>query len=174
MGDLAELAVRITHLEMTAAPTRRPSVPSGMRLALMRADPVPPAFYRFLYEQVGKPHHWLSRRNLDDAALAAVLAGPVEVTVFYLDGAPGGYFELNLAHLPGWVEITHFGLMPHAQGRGLSRWLLGEAISAAFAHKPASVILQTNTLDHPRALSLYQRAGFSPVGWQETTVQAWT
>lgn len=174
MGDPSELAVRITHLEMAAAPTRHFSVPTGMRLALMRADPVPPAFYRFLYEQVGKPHHWQSRRNLDDMALTGILAGPVEVTVLYVDGAPGGYFELNLAHLPGWVEITHFGLMPHVQGRGLSRWFLGEAISAAFAQKPSRVILQTNTLDHPRALRLYQRAGFSPVGIQETTISAWT
>ena len=45
-------------------------LPKGM--ALMKPEPVPLHFYRYLYEQVGKAHHWLLRRELSDADLAAV------------------------------------------------------------------------------------------------------
>ena len=167
------LSARITHLEMTR-PAERRAPPLGPKIAIMRAGEMPPAFYRFLYEQIGKPHHWSLRRNLGDAALSeAIHAETTEISVLYVDGSPGGFFELDLTRLPDEAEILYFGLMPHCQGRGLARFFLSEAIAAAWAHAPAKVAIHTNTLDSPRALQLYQKAGFTPVGWSEEEVDAW-
>ncbi len=38
---------------------------------------------------------------------------------------------------------------------------------------PAKVDVHTNRLDHPRALPLYQKMGFVPVGRGEEQVEAW-
>jgi GNAT superfamily N-acetyltransferase len=81
----------------------------------------------------------------------------------YLDGAPAGFFDLKL-HLPEEVELAYFGMMEHATGQGLGRWFLGAAVEAAWSYKPQKVTVQTCTLDHPAALPLYQKLGFSPVG----------
>jgi len=169
-----KLTARVTHLEMLVPPPYRVQMPLGHRLALMAARQMPPHFYRYLYEQVGKPHHWLLRRRLDDAALAAEIhSAQVEIQVLYCDGSPAGFFELDLSRLPGDVAIRYLGLVPDFQGRGLSKFFLSEAILAAWAHEPESVTIQTNTLDSPRALQLYQRAGFQPVAWSEEQVEPW-
>jgi len=173
-GRGKKLLARITHLEMRAPPAHRVPMPSGHRLALMAARDIPAHFYRYLYEQVGKPHHWLLRRNMDDAALAAqVNAETTQIEVLYCEGVPAGFFELDLAQLPGAVEILYFGLVPEFQGRGLSRFFLSAAIFAAWAHEPEMVTIHTNTLDSPRALQLYQKLGFNPVAWSQEEVEPW-
>lgn len=168
------LTARVTRLEMTAPPVQRIPVPTGPKLALMRAVDIPLHFYRYIYEQVGKPHHWLMRRSLDDAALAAVIHSPdTEIEILYVNGAPAGFYELDLSRQPEKVEIRYFGLVPEFQGRGLSKFFLSSAIFAAWAHDPVKVTINTNTLDSPRALILYQQLGFTPVGWSEEKVEAW-
>lgn len=168
------LTARITHLEMLGPPAHRVPMPMGPRLALMRVDAIPLAFYRYLYEQVGRAHHWLLRRDLADQALSAAVHGPhTEISVLYAQGAPAGFFELTTARLPDEVEIVYFGLTPDFQGRGFGRFFLSEAIFAAWAHNPRRLLIHTNTLDSPRALQLYQKAGFAPFGWSEEHVPAW-
>jgi GNAT superfamily N-acetyltransferase len=65
------------------------------------------------------------------------------------------------------VEIGYFGLMPHAIGRGLGRWLLGEAIRDAWCGDPTRLWLHTCTLDHPAALPNYLKAGFVVTGTEQ-------
>lgn len=168
------MTARITHLEMLAPPPQRVAMPLGSRLAVMRARAMPLHFYRYLYEQVGRPHHWLARRHMPDAELAAILHGDrTEIHVLYADGAPAGFFELDLGGQPDENEIVYFGIVPDFQGRGLARFFLSEAIFAAWTHQPHRLVIHTNTLDNPRALQLYQRAGFSPYAFSEETVQPW-
>lgn len=168
------LTARITHLEMLSLPAHRVAMPLGLRLAVMRARDMPLHFYRYLYDQVGKPHHWLARRHTPDADLAAILHGErTEIQILYADGAPAGFFELDFAGLPEEAEIVYFGIVPDFQGRGLARFFLSEAIFAAWAHQPDRLVIHTNTLDNPRALQLYQRAGFSPYAYSEEAVQPW-
>lgn len=170
----APLKARVTHLEMHSVPAHRVPMPLGQKLALMQVRHMPASFYRYLYSEVGRPHHWSMRRDMDDAALRSLLDTPAtEISVLYVDGAPAGFFELNLADLPDEAEILYFGLTPDFQGRGLARFFLSEAIFAAWAHAPEKIVIQTNTLDSPRALGLYQKLGFSPVGWSEEEVEPW-
>ena len=62
-------------------------------------------------------------------------------------------------------------MMRHATGLGLGRWFLGAAIEAAWATGPKQIVVQTCTLDHPAALPLYQKLGFSPVGQVKEAVE---
>ncbi len=164
------LAVHVTELEMTAPPKQSLPVPVNIQTAIMRVPAIPPAFYRFLYLQVGRRWHWVDRLRLTDEALSAVLHDARNtVTVLYVNGAPAGFFEL-LKLDDDTVELSHFGLFEHALGLGIGKWFLLQALYAAWSSSPKVVRVSTNNLDHPRALQLYQRFGFSPVSTRDTTL----
>jgi GNAT superfamily N-acetyltransferase len=74
---------------------------------------------------------------------------------------PAGYFELDCRNREE-IWLAYFGIIPEFRGRGLGKWLLSEAIAAAWLRKPERVRVETCTLDDPRALPLYQRMGFVP------------
>jgi hypothetical protein len=66
---------KVTYLEMLA-PTQRKAAPPRNDLAVIHAKKPTLSFYRYLYDTVGKPYHWLSRRKLTDAELAALVHDP--------------------------------------------------------------------------------------------------
>jgi GNAT superfamily N-acetyltransferase len=168
------LKAHVTFLEMRQPPVRLPPMPTRPRLALLRAPAIPLPFYRYLYEQVGKPHHWMLRRAMADTQLAQAIHAPTtEIGVLYADGAPAGFFELDFSGLPARAELAYFGLCRTHVGLKLGRWFLAEAVAALWAKKPGIAAVHTNTLDHPAALPLYQRLGFEPVGVGEEEVEAW-
>ena len=173
-GPDRTLTAHITELEMDVMPSRRTPLPSGQKISLMRTSGMTPEYYAFLYEQVGRPHHWFVRRNMPDAMLKAELeSGKSEIWVLHADGCPAGFFEIGMEDLPEKAEIRLLGLLPAYQGRGLSKFLISEAVFAAWAHNPQKVAIETNTLDSPRALVLYQKAGFHPVGSRVELVEPW-
>jgi len=131
------LVARVTHLEMTQPFTRHVPVPTRPVIALMRAQYIPSEFYRFLYEMVGKPHHWQDRRDMPGTELYTTINdADCEINVLYADGCPAGFFELDLKNLPESVAIAYLGLGIEYQGLGLGKWFLSAAIGAAWAHKP--------------------------------------
>ncbi len=161
--EIPEFTQTVTALEMFKRPSRPPAPIPLLKLALMRLDPPTVPFYRYLFNTVGGPWNWYSRRFLDDAALAAIILDPkIEITIPYVGGVPAGYFELD-RRKPGECELGFFGLMPDFIGRGLGRWLLEKAVDAAWsAPDVGRVWVHTCNLDHPRALGLYQKVGFVP------------
>lgn len=164
------LRATVTHLQMAQPPQRYPAAPAGPQLALFRCRAMPLHFYRYLYDRVGRDWHWTAALTLSDAELSERLSNArTDVRVLYMDGSPAGFFELR--RLSGEeCRLVHFGLMPHAIGRGLGRWFLGEAIRAAWEEGSHTVTVETCTLDHPAALQLYQKMGFSPVWRKDETV----
>jgi ribosomal protein S18 acetylase RimI-like enzyme len=150
----------VTYLEMTERPTRPPRPAPVKKLALMRAEECTVSFYRYLYRAVGEPWVWFERRTWSDEKLLATIRRPeTEVSVLYVAGVPAGYYELDRADSDD-VELAYFGLVPEFIGRGLGAWLLDAAIDSAFRTDPKRVFVHTCTFDHPKALGLYQRAGF--------------
>lgn len=116
------------------------------------------AFYRDLYDRVGRPWLWYERRLLSDVALQTLLDQPDhELHVARHDGDLVGYFEL------GGNELVFFGLTLPYIGRRIGPWLLDRAIERIFARGVKRIDLNTNTLDHPKALDTYRKAGFRPV-----------
>jgi ribosomal protein S18 acetylase RimI-like enzyme len=164
------LDITVTHLEMTARPIRasRPHPPG--RHALMRAEAPPIAFYRFLYEAVGARWFWFERRRMSDEALGVIIADPkVEIYVLHVEGAPAGFIELDRRPASD-IDIALFGIMPAFMGRGFGAYLLDWGVSQAWSYEPGRLTVRTCTLDHPRALQTYQRAGFVPVRQEPRTI----
>ncbi|WP_193370479.1 GNAT family acetyltransferase [Pelagibius marinus] len=161
----------ITYLEMTERPALAPvHPPMKTKFALMLAEQPTVGFYRYLYNSVGGDWRWWYRRQMTDEELAGILADErVEVFVLYVDGAPAGYFELDRREEPT-IDLAYFGLMPHCVGRGLGRYLLYSAIEQAWSYEPQRLTVNTNTMDHPRALPLYQRMGFVPYRQEEQEI----
>ena len=151
----------VTYLEMHQRPTR-PTVPAPMgKFAILRAENPTVSFYRYLYDAVGEPWNWTDRRMLGDDELGAIIGDPkVEIYVLYAGGVPAGFLELD-RRIEGEVEIAYLGLLPDFAGRGLGRYFLDWAIHAAWENEPKRVWVHTCDLDDPRALPVYQRAGFA-------------
>lgn len=166
-----EIDVTVTFLEMAVPPAHARPLPMNRQVALLRARAMPLHFYRYLVDRVGRRWHWVNILRMSDEDLAATIHAPDrDIRVFYLDGAPAGFFDLK-PHLPGEVELAYFGMMDHATGQGLGRWFLGAAVDAAWSYRPERVTVQTCTLDHPAALPLYQKLGFAPVGQKKEVVR---
>jgi len=162
-GDTVQYTV--TFLEMTARPTAPiPPMPAGPQLALIGAKTPPVAYFLYLYDAVGAEYEWTDWHDAADDELATFVQDPkVELFTLMVDGWPGGFFMLDTRE-PGVCDLAYFGLVPHAVGRGLSGWLLGSAIHMGWDRRGVRrMTVNTNTLDHPRALALYQKLGFVPV-----------
>lgn len=170
-GD--RVTVAITYLEMPARPEGPfPPLPLTAPVSLIRAEDPPAAYFRYLYDLVGADWEWTDRHADDPDQQAAWLADPaVSLTSMLVRGWPAGFFVLDgraAAQGPGGVDLAYFGLSSRALGQGLGRWLLGEAIRAGWAREGcARLTVNTCSLDHPRALPMYQRAGFRPVRREE-------
>jgi GNAT superfamily N-acetyltransferase len=151
----------ITYLEMLERPAgRRPPAPLE-KLAVMRAEGCTVSFYRYLYDTVGAPWLWFERRIIDDAALAAQIGKPtIEIFVLYVRGVPAGFFELDTAAARE-TKLCYFGLIPDFIGRRLGPYLLQAAIDRAWSRSIDRFWLHTSTFDHPKALRVYQQAGFA-------------
>jgi GNAT superfamily N-acetyltransferase len=168
-GPTTRIAVTVTFLRQDTPPAKAPSgLPPDTSLVRPRTPSV--SFYRYLYDTVGAPYVWWLRRTVPDAELASLLASPgVSLHVLYRDHEPAGFFELDARPIAT-VNISYFGLMPHAIGQGLGTALLRAALAAAWATHPRAVTVNTCTADHPRALPNYLRAGFHAI---RTTRELW-
>ena len=117
-------------------------------------------FYRYLYNTVGADYVWWLRRTDAGRRLAALLRDPlVSIHVLYADGEPAGFFELDARGWPD-VNLSYFGLMPHAVGTGVGYAFLRQAVDMVWRSARAGMTVNTCTADHPRALPTYLRAGF--------------
>lgn len=160
----------ITDLELDHRPGRLPPRPMGLSLSLIKAPDIPPAFYRYLYWEVGRNWLWIDRHDLSDEALADAIHKPgVEIAVLYEKGAPAGFYEFDYSLKPR-VHLAYFGLLPQAIGRAIGPWLLGCALAEAFDRDASLITVNTCTFDHPRAIALYQKLGFQPVDQRQRKV----
>jgi len=141
-------------------PAPRP-LPADTDLVRLAHCSVP--FYRYLYGTVGSPYVWWLRRSLTDEALSRILANPeVSIHVLYRGGEPAGFFELDRS-AGSTTNISYFGLMPDATGKGLGVAFLDAAVATAWDTGARAITVNTCTADHPRALPNYLRAGFHKV-----------
>ncbi|MEH6631983.1 MAG: GNAT family N-acetyltransferase [Halopseudomonas aestusnigri] len=162
MNTDEKLKVTITSLEMFERP---PNLmlhsPHGHKTSLIRACDPTVSFYRYLYNTVGAPWLWWERRSMSDKDLAAVIKDEAtEIYVLYFDGVPAGYAELDRRDEPV-IDLAYLGLMPEFVGCKLGPYLLSSMIDTAWSYEPKRLTVNTCTLDHPKALAVYQKCGFS-------------
>ncbi|RYY08534.1 MAG: N-acetyltransferase, partial [Alphaproteobacteria bacterium] len=144
------VAVGVTFMRMDQrGPEPRP-LPQDSTIVRLAHCSVP--FYRYLYGTVGGPYLWWLRRSLRDTELASILRNPsVSVHVLYRGGEPAGFFELDTGGKPN-VNLSYFGLMPHAVGLGFGTAFLDAAVEAAWQAGARTITVNTCTADHERAL----------------------
>jgi len=170
----APIPITITKLEMKTKPAGlRPHLRHDQdngRVMLLKVKHPPVHFYRYLYETVGGPYTWVERTRMSDETLAKIVQDEkVELYVLYCEGAPAGYAELDFRK-PHEAELAYFGLVPDFIGRGLGVFLLATAIDIAWGKPIERLWVHTNTLDHPRALPLYQKMGFIPYAQEKAEI----
>lgn len=165
---MEQVEVTVYYLEMLA-PARRvvPAPRSGLTVGHIASPSV--SYYRSLYDAVGQDYYWLSRRKMSDEALAAIIGDPLdELHVLFVDGLPAGFAELDRRQGDE-IELVQFGLLPAFIGQGLGRWFLQWTVDKAWSYRPRRFWLHTCTLDHPVALSNYQKAGL--VVYRQETIR---
>jgi GNAT superfamily N-acetyltransferase len=153
------MEVTTTYLQMFAQPPRLVEPPrEGLAVVFARSPTL--AFYRFLYDAVGRDWQWIDRKKLSDAELGKIIHDPlVEVHVLLADGVPAGYAELD-RRTAGDIELAYFGIVPEFIGQGLGKYLLSWACAKAWSYRPNRFWVHTCTLDHEAALPNYVKAGF--------------
>ena len=169
--DDGTLRVTITYLQMTRQPTGTPRRPPLKDLAVFRIKRPSLPFYRFLYNEVGKPWLWYERRAMADTDLKTILSNEkVHVYALYRGGEPAGYVELDYRQ-DNEVELAYFGLLPWHIGNSIGPWFLDWAVSTAWNDRPSRLIVNTCNLDHPKAIIVYQQAGFRPYRQDTVTIR---
>jgi GNAT superfamily N-acetyltransferase len=159
---VARISVVVTFLRMDAAPAAPPPpLPDAAEIRHEAECDV--ARYRYFYNTVGGDYVWWLRRTMPDRQLAALLRDPdTEIHVLTHHGEPAGFFELDRSNAP-LVNLSYFGLLPHAVGHHLGYAFLRHAIATAWSGNTRALTVNTCTADHPRALPTYLRAGFRTI-----------
>jgi GNAT superfamily N-acetyltransferase len=161
----------VTFLEMKARPSALPPPQPRGKVAILKAEHPPVHFYRYLYDTIGDAYFWVDRRKLNDQQLAEIVQHPeVELFVLYLEGVPAGMAELDMRDAAV-GQLAYFGLMPEAVGKRLGYFFLYHAVMNAWVRPISKLLVNTCTLDHPRALPLYQRLGFAAYSREDRYIE---
>lgn len=162
-----QIANVVTCLEMLAPPAPRAPRPGDAGFALTPWEKPSLADFRELFRRVGQDWMWYSRLVMVDDKLSAIIEDP-EVDLYRLweGGKVLGLLELDFRD-PGQCELSFFGLVPEAIGKGAGRYLVDRAIALAWNRRQGQrpitrMWVHTCTFDHPAALGFYQKAGFRP------------
>lgn len=168
-GD--EIDYVVTYLEMPARPRApTPPRPVNQNIALLAATDPPVEYFLYLYQTVGAPYEWTDWLQSPQEEAQDFVGNPnISLYSLMLDGWPGGFFMLD-SRETGTCDLAYFGLAPQAVGRGLGHWFLATAVETGW-DRPGTerMTVNTCTLDHPRALGLYQKIGFQPIRREDHT-----
>lgn len=148
-----------TYLEQREHPRLQTRGPHRGGMLLRLDEPAVP-FYRYLHSRLAGGGEGLPGVADEDLA-GMLLDADRDVFVLSLGGAPAGFFELDRRR-EGEVRLTRLALLPEFRGRHLGKWFLGLAVEAAWDYRPERVWASVSEGDDPRAILLFQWAGFTP------------
>jgi ribosomal protein S18 acetylase RimI-like enzyme len=115
---------------------------------------------------VGKPENSSGHRETAAAVRASLEEG--EIVIMELNGTAVGSVRLYPVFEtdergerfgPMALEIARLGILPELRGRGLSTWLMNEAMLRAMRHGIEELRLAVRT-DEPGLKAFYERQGF--------------
>jgi ribosomal protein S18 acetylase RimI-like enzyme len=149
----------VTYMEMLAPPAGAAMISPTTGAGLDKEELDVQQYLR-LYRDVGGPVQWDQRLRMSEVELCGLLKNHMtHIYVLRLHARPVGLCEYVGVGSSD-VELTNFGLIPAVQGRKLGPYLLDWALRSVWAIKPQRVWLHTDTNDHPKAQSVYERIGF--------------
>ena len=154
--------VTIYYLKMAQKPNNFKTISPEFSIKKME-NPIDPEGFFKLYCAVGSKHHWTDRLGMTNEELSQVINDP-KSSIYNLiyDGRIVGFSEL--VQEENYIELLYFGLRSDEVGKGLGPSFLQMMIEQAWATTPQWIQLNTCSMDHPKALPLYQRMGFEIVG----------
>lgn len=153
-----------TALERSTSPNPD-AYPLPAGYTLVRPSPVDLHAFKQLYHAVGDPWLWYGRLTKSDEDIMRILTAPTTTLRYLLDptSAPIGLFEAQQQG-EDTLEVTYFGLVPEATGKGLGPAMMEHGLAQAWQPSIETTWLHTCTFDSPAALSFYRRQGFKPFG----------
>ncbi len=154
------IEVTTYFLEMRGAPDAGPlACPQNAEVS--QATGLTNDQYLALYHGVGEPWLWYERSELSGEELAELIHAPgVKIYVLRQNGVIAGFCELDTTPSQH-TQLLYFGLLPTFIGTGLGRFFLDWTVRRAFESDIERLWVHTCSLDHPRALPAYEKAGFS-------------
>jgi len=163
-----KIKYRVTYLEMNDAPKFDWPKNLKYKLSILLAENFPSWYFLFFYKQVGKKYLWTdwlekSKEEIDQF----VNDKQVLLYTFIKDGLPCGFYMLDYRKKDV-CDISFFGLVEEAIGKGLGKYLLKTAILTAWdSRKIKKLTVNTCSLDHKNAIYLYQKYGFKAVDFKD-------
>ncbi len=160
-GSYRLVPAKVWYLEMHQAPVAEFVTRPGT--GFVETDkPLTTAAYREVYYGVGEAWDWLDRMVMPDAELDALINRDDTFHYrFYIQDQLAGMAEYVVT--PAFTEVQYFGLLPAFVGKGWGLYFLNQVIYQAWQFGRPLIQLNTCSLDHPNALSVYQKAGFKIV-----------
>ena len=163
-----KIKYRVTYLEMNDAPKFDWPKNLKYKLSILLAENIPSWYFLFFYKQVGKKYLWTdwlekSKEEIDQ------FVNDKQVLLYTLikDGLPCGFYMLDYRKKDV-CDISFFGLVEEAIGKGLGKYLLKTAILTAWdSRKIKKLTVNTCSLDHKNAIYLYQKYGFKAVDFKD-------
>lgn len=162
-----QIANVVTCLEMLSPPKAQTLRPGDENFALTPWKEASIEAFRDLFRRVGQDWLWHSRLHMADEKLRSILDHTdVDLYRLMLGDNVLGVLELDFREQKQ-CELSFFGLVPEAIGKGAGRYLINRAIDLAWHRDAAKAPIErfwvhTCTFDHPNALRFYQNAGFVP------------
>ena len=144
-----KIKYRVTYLEMNDAPKFDWPKNLKYKLSILLAENFPSWYFLFFYKQVGKKYLWTdwlekSKEEIDQ------FVNDKQVLLYTLikDGPPCGFYMLDYRKKDV-CDISFFGLVEEAIGKGLGKYLLKTAILTAWdSRKIKKLTVNTCSLDH--------------------------
>lgn len=132
-------------------------LPSGFTVKQITHPDI--AEYRSVFDRVGGPYKWYSRKQQSDEYVLAEIQHPEnELWYLYDDKEVVGMMELDLRKKPD-IELVYFGLLSSYQGKGLGKFLMASALARFSKSEFERFWLHTCNFDAPNAVKFYQKAG---------------
>ncbi len=150
----------VIYLEMLGGEALQPAA-EVEGLELRRVAPADANLNRRYYQEVGADWNWVERLCWSELDWQAHVEREELSTWLALhEGEEVGYVELE-QQPQGQVQISYFGLLPQACGKGYGGAMLSRIVELAW-QMPGTrrVWVHTCTDDHPAALTNYQKRGF--------------
>ena len=163
-----KIKYRVTYLEMNDAPKFDWPKNLKYKLSILLAVNFPSWYFLFFYKQVGKKYLWTDwLEKIKEEIDQFVNDKQVLLYTLIKDGLPCGFYMLDYRKKDV-CDISFFGLVEEAIGKGLGKYLLKTAILTAWdSRKIKKLTVNTCSLDHKNAIYLYQKYGFKAVDFKD-------